>query len=152
MAITSVHHLGLTVVDVDASATWYSTVLGFTRAGEYSSPEGSRRKVFLGHEGLRVRIGLCQHAGGADDQFDETRPGLDHLAFGVESPDELDDWERRLHGHGVAYTPAATANTLDGVRVLVFRDPDNIQLELIASARSDRNRQIAGSNPDRRTP
>src|SRR5438270_13880224 len=81
MAITRIHHLGLTVTDADASAVWYAAVLGFERVGEFASPDGARRKVFLRHDGLDVRLGLCQHSAGVGERFDETRPGLDHLAF-----------------------------------------------------------------------
>jgi glyoxylase I family protein len=132
VAIVRIHHLGLTVTDADASAYWYSDVLGFHRTGEYTSPDGSRRKVFLGHDRLDVRLGLCQHAGSSGERFDETRPGLDHVSFAVESAAELLDWEQRLQAHGVDYTPAALANTIPGAQILVFRDLDNIQLELIA--------------------
>jgi glyoxylase I family protein len=132
MTIARIHHLGLTVTDVEASAGWYSTVLGFRLVGEYASPDGARRKVFLQHPQLNVRLGLCQHAAGSAARFDETRPGLDHLAFAVDSVTELLEWEVRLRLHEVRYTPAAPANTLEGARVLVFRDPDNIQLELVA--------------------
>jgi glyoxylase I family protein len=44
--ITGLHHLGLTVQDVEASAAWYENVLGFRRAGEFEAPDGSRSKVF----------------------------------------------------------------------------------------------------------
>jgi catechol 2,3-dioxygenase-like lactoylglutathione lyase family enzyme len=53
--IGNIHHLGLTVRDVDRSAAWYHEVLGFERTGEYRATDGSRRKVFLRHEGLSVR-------------------------------------------------------------------------------------------------
>jgi catechol 2,3-dioxygenase-like lactoylglutathione lyase family enzyme len=43
--IRGIHHLGLTVRDVDASAAWYEEVLGFRRAGEFKAPDGTRRKV-----------------------------------------------------------------------------------------------------------
>ena len=132
MTITRLHHLGLTVSDVEASANWYALVLGFHRIGDYASPDGARRKIFLGHDQLDVRLGLCQHAAASGDAFDETRPGLDHLAFAVDSTDALRGWEERLRAHHVTYTPAASANTLEGALVVVFRDPDNIQLELIA--------------------
>ena len=131
MSITRIHHLGLSVTDVEASAQWYSTVLGFHRAGGYASPDGARVKVFLRHDQLGVRLGLCQHASAPATTFDETRPGLDHLAFAVGSRSDLSGWEERLRAHGVHYTPAASANTLDGASVVVLRDPDNIQLELI---------------------
>jgi glyoxylase I family protein len=128
--IGDVHHLGLTVTDVDASAAWYERVLGFDRVGEYAAPDGARRKVFLRHTGLHARLGLTEHAHGSKDAFDETRVGLDHLAFGVSSRAELDAWTDRLAQHGVRCSPVAPSNTISGAAVLVFRDPDNIQLEL----------------------
>jgi catechol 2,3-dioxygenase-like lactoylglutathione lyase family enzyme len=76
--INRVHHLGLTVRDVDASASWYVDVLGFRRSGEFVSSDGARRKVFLHHAGLQTRLGLTQHRDGGQDLFDETRVGLDH--------------------------------------------------------------------------
>jgi glyoxylase I family protein len=128
--ITGLHHLGLTVRDVEVSAAWYEGVLGFRRAGEFTAPDGSRRKVFLRHEGLAIRLGLTQHRPGSPDPFDETRTGLDHLAFAVATRDDLDAWAARLAAAGVTCSPAAAANSVPGAAVLVFRDPDNIQLEL----------------------
>jgi glyoxylase I family protein len=128
--ITGLHHLGLTVRDVEASAAWYETVLGFRRSGEFEAPDGSRSKVFLRHEGLAVRLGLTQHRPGSRSPFDETHPGLDHLAFAVASRADLDAWAARLAAAAVTCSPVAAANTVAGAAVLVFRDPDNIQLEL----------------------
>jgi len=132
VTISHLHHLGLTVTDADASASWYSTVLGFRRIGDYNSPDGSRRKVFLAHDRLGARLGLCEHARSDGSRFDETRVGLDHLAFGVDTIDELASLERRLQECHVTFTPVTPANTIEGAYVLVFRDPDNIQLELVA--------------------
>ena len=53
--------------------------------------------------------------------------GLDHLALNVASLDELEQWVAHLDGCGVAHS---------GIHdqpygyLVVFRDPDNIQLEL----------------------
>jgi glyoxylase I family protein len=55
---------------------------------------------------------------------------LDHLAFGVDQRDELDSWSQRLDRAHVAHSPVQPANSIPGAFVLVFRDPDNIQLEL----------------------
>ena len=132
-----IHHFGLTVRDVDASAAWYADVLGFQRVGEFASPDGSRRKVFLRHHGLQARLGLTQHRGGSQHAFDETRVGLDHLAFAVTDRAELDAWAARLVDAAVVHSPVTPANTVPGAAVLVFRDPDNIQLELFADP-SDR--------------
>ncbi len=128
--IGPLHHFGLTVRDVEASAIWYEDVLGFRRVDQYESPDGTRRKVFLGHDGLGVRVGLTEHRSGDHSPFDETRVGLDHLAFSVTGRDELDAWAARLTELGVVHSPIAAANSIPGAAVLVFRDPDNIQLEL----------------------
>jgi glyoxylase I family protein len=128
--LTGIHHLGLTVRDVDASAAWYEAVLGFRRVGEFEAPDGARRKAFLRHDGLAARLGLTQHRDGVRDDFDETRVGLDHLAFAVADRAALDAWAERLERCGVAHSPVAAANSIPGAAVLVFRDPDNIQLEL----------------------
>jgi glyoxylase I family protein len=57
--------------------------------------------------------------------------GLDHLSFAVASHRELEAWQRQLQQSGVEDSPIAEAR--GGSAVLVFRDPDDIQLELIAS-------------------
>ena len=128
--INGIHHFGFTVRDVDVSASWYESVLGFHRVHAYETADGARRKVFIEHEGLGVRVGLTQHRDGSGDAFDETRVGLDHLAFGVADRAELEDWASRLAAAGVVHSPIAAANTIPGAFVLVFRDPDNIQLEV----------------------
>jgi glyoxylase I family protein len=137
--IRGLHHLGLTVRDVEDSAAWYEQVLGLRRIDRYESPDGTRRKIFLGHDHLAIRLGLTQHRDSRLEEFDETRTGLDHLAFAVRDRDELDSWALRLDRAGVTSSPIAPANSIQGAFVLVFRDPDNIQLELF-SDRSDANR------------
>ncbi|EFC81307.1 Glyoxalase/bleomycin resistance protein/dioxygenase [Parafrankia sp. EUN1f] len=134
--IVGIHHFGLTVRDIETSAAWYESVLGFTRVGEYEAPNGLRRKVFLRHRSLHVRLGLTQHRDGDGSSFDETRVGLDHLAFAVADRDELDTWARRLTDSGVIHSAVAAANSIPGAAVLVLRDPDNIQLELFADPTS----------------
>jgi len=86
--------------------------------------------VFLRHSGLRARLGLTQHRDGGQDAFDETRVGLDHVAFTVADRAELDAWATRLAAAAVVHSPVAPANSIPGATVLVLRDPDNIQLEL----------------------
>jgi glyoxylase I family protein len=126
------HHLGLTVRDVRASARWYADVLGFEPAGSFEPAGGERRKIFLRHRGLALRLGLVEHRGSPKRPFDETATGLDHLAFAVSGRPELDRWAGRLAAAGVTFSPVAPSNTIAGAWVLVFRDPDNIQLELFA--------------------
>lgn len=72
---------------------------------------------------------MTQHRHGSQDLFDETRVGLDHLAFAVADRATLDGWATRLAALAVVHSPAVSANSILGATVLVLRDPDNIQLE-----------------------
>jgi glyoxylase I family protein len=130
--IVGIHHLGLTVSDVERSAQWYQDVLGFERIGQLGDAASERRKIFLRHPGLDARLGLVEHRTSSKRPFDETESGLDHLAFAVSSRDELESWARRLQELGVRFSPIAASFSIPGAAVIVFRDPDNVQLELFA--------------------
>jgi glyoxylase I family protein len=122
--ITGGHHVGFTVRDADASAQWYADVLGMQEVLRGDN-ETVRFRV-LAHPESGWVLGVRQYPEHADGRFDEFRTGLDHFAFGVASRSELEAWEQRLNDAGVPFTPIA--DTPIG-SVIVFRDPDNIQLE-----------------------
>ncbi|MDQ1520432.1 MAG: glyoxylase family protein [Actinomycetota bacterium] len=130
--IVGIHHLGLTVSDVERSARWYQDVLGFERIGQLGDASAERQKIFLRHAGLDARLGLVEHRTSSRRPFDETESGLDHLAFAVPSHEELESWARRLEELGVRFSPIAASLSIPGAAVIVFRDPDNVQLELFA--------------------
>jgi len=71
-------------------------------------------------------LGVRQYHGREGDPFDEFRTGLDHFAFSVENRSALEEWERELSARRITYTPIAETSIGS---VIVFRDPDNIQLE-----------------------
>jgi glyoxylase I family protein len=123
--LTGIHHLALTVTNVERSAAWYSELLGMvTVIGD--DTDDVRYRV-LAHPDSGMVIGLREYpVAGSGDVFDEMRTGMDHVAIGVESAVDLMGWEDRLDELGVAYTPVT--ETAIGT-VIVFRDPDNIQLE-----------------------
>jgi glyoxylase I family protein len=131
--IVGIHHLGLTVSDVERSARWYQDVLGFERVGQLGDAAAERRKIFLRHAGLDARLGLVEHEKSSKRPFDETETGLDHLAFAVPTREELERWAGRLDGLGVPFSPIADSFSIPGAAVIVFRDPDNVQLELFFS-------------------
>jgi glyoxylase I family protein len=130
--LTCVHHLALTVTDVDRSVPWYERVLELEERTRREDPETGLRKVVLQSAGEEFSVVLVQHADTERPTFDERRTGLDHVAFKVNSQAELAQWEERLAEYGVTYSPAAFSRTLKGSRVVVFRDPDGIQLEVWA--------------------
>jgi glyoxylase I family protein len=122
--ITGAHHLALTVTDVEHSAAWYADLLGMVPVFEGADDTVVFR--VLAHPVSGWVIGLRQYAAGSGDQFQELRTGLDHFAFGVATRAELHEWEAELERRHITYTPAV--ETPIGT-VIVFRDPDRIQLE-----------------------
>ena len=61
--------------------------------------------------------------------FDERRTGLDHIGMAVPDRADLDVWAARLDGLGVPHNGVNDTDHLLPYSALVFRDPDNIQLE-----------------------
>jgi hypothetical protein len=76
-----------------------------------------------------ICLGLVSHRDGPRQRFDETTAGLDHLSFAVPDRFALERWCAQFDELSVEYTPTTNANSVPGA-VVVFRDPDNIQLEL----------------------
>jgi catechol 2,3-dioxygenase-like lactoylglutathione lyase family enzyme len=127
--ISAIHHISLTVSDIERSVTWYTDVLGLTKLMDETHPDGSGYAVVLGVPDWSMCVGLHVHATNGGETFAEHRTGLDHVSFLVSHRAELDAWQERLTDLGV---PHAAVSDQDGYSVLVFRDPDNIQLEFVS--------------------
>jgi len=125
--LPALHHLALTVTDIDASIAWYERVFGITFQMAYDHEGGEGR--LLADPEWRFVIVLHRHDANQSEKFAETRTGLDHVGFGVSTRAELDAWQRHLASLDVVQSPIAETPYGD---ILVFRDPDNIQLELFS--------------------
>jgi glyoxylase I family protein len=124
----AITHVAVTVTDIEASAAWYTGVLGVAPVlDEDTGP--FRHVVYLLGTTLFGLHGFPDLA--TTTKFDERRPGLDHVAFGCSDRDELEKWAARLDELGIAHGEIVDAHYGSG---LSFRDPDNIALELWADA------------------
>ncbi len=126
-ASAGLHHIALTVTDLEASIAWYQRVFGIAYQME-EAHEGGVGKV-LADERWGLLIVLHHHDANQRERFSERRTGLDHAGLAVASRAELESWQQHLAELGVTHSPIADRPYGS---VLVFRDPDNIQLELFA--------------------
>jgi glyoxylase I family protein len=134
--LTSLYHLALTVTDVDRSVPWYERVLELKEVSRREDAASGIRKVLLRDPDDAFTVVLVQYPDTERGIRDERRPGLDHVAFKVDSYAALKIWEQRLAEYGVTYHPAIASRTMPGAAVVVFCDPDGIQLEVWADVES----------------
>src|SRR5260370_5869819 len=96
------HHIRVTVTDIDRSRAFYTGLLGFdvaVAAPESDDPKSDPSYPVLWGGCVMTKgnylLGLRPVAA-KGDRFDEDRVGLDHLSFGVESPAALNEAIRTL--------------------------------------------------------
>lgn len=131
------HHIAITATDLDASIEWYERIFGISH--QMDEPHEGGVGKLLADETMSLVIVLHRHDSNDGGRFAETTTGLDHVGFGVPSRDDLVAWQAHLEANGVEraattgqpLTQSPIADRPYG-SVLVFRDPDNVQLELFA--------------------
>ena len=126
ITVQGVHHFRLTVGDVNRAVRFYTEVLGFKKLMDLNPG------AFLSNGSVGLGIGPHPFPDRAlkGDRFDENRIGLDHLSFAVPTRRALDEAARVLDQHGVAHSEIRDLGEAFGICVLIFRDPDNVQLEV----------------------
>ncbi len=135
-AFTGVHHLSLTVTDLEASLAWYERVFRTQRLAvkiPHYGREDSGYCVLLPEPRSGLLFGLHTNTGNQGEPFDEARTGLDHVSFRVAGRADLEAWTRWLDELGVEHSDIVDETEPIVYSTVVFRDPDNIQLELIAT-------------------
>ena len=135
-AITGIHHFSPTVRNVEASAEWYQNVFGLERV-PVTFPHYEREEtgyaVLLVDPNSGLAIGLHENKGNQGEQFDECHTGLDHIGFNVSDRAEMEQWAEHLSAIGVEHSGIRDIKEPMAFSTLVFRDPDNIQLELFTT-------------------
>lgn len=131
------HHLALTVTDVDASVAWYEDVFGIKFMMDVPHPGGVGK--LLADETFQLVIVLHRHDTNDGSLFAETATGLDHVGLRVATRADLEAWQDHLESKGVVRADSADKPSTQSPiadepygSVLVFRDLDNIQLELFS--------------------
>ncbi len=132
-----IHHLRLTVTDLERSREFYTSLLGFqviVESPPADDPAAAEAfKILFGGVVMargNLIMGLRPMAP-SGDRFSPDRVGLDHLSFNVAGRADLEQAARLFDERGVA-RGEITALTSFGIDVLPFEDPDGVQLELTA--------------------
>lgn len=130
---TSIAHVRLTVTDIERSRQFYESVFGWPILLEVpdNADEATRDQFGFLFGGVIYDLGgtLLGLRPVAADRFHENRCGLDHIAFRLNSKDELDSAATHLDELEIAHEPI---KDIGPSYILEFRDPDNIALELTA--------------------
>ena len=133
--ITGIHHIALTVTDLEASMNWYQQLFQAERRpgqlAHYAREETGYAEMLV-EPNTGLLIGLHHNVANKGEKFDESHTGMDHISLRVDGRDALLAWMDRLDELGIAHTgirtrPNGTYSTV------VFRDPDNNQLEFAAA-------------------
>jgi catechol 2,3-dioxygenase-like lactoylglutathione lyase family enzyme len=137
MAFPALTHVALSVSDLGRAVAWYSRLFGAPPALEQD--EGAFRSAVwleplfgLHHFGDRSTPDGATPAADRPERTGAPRPGLDHVAFGCRTREELVTWARRLDEWGVEHGDILDRWYGSG---LAFRDPDGNPLELFVTAR-----------------
>jgi catechol 2,3-dioxygenase-like lactoylglutathione lyase family enzyme len=131
----SIHHVALTVTDLDTSRDWYRRLIGTAPVLDEDVPavsghhKGFHHTIFVLPGGVILALHTHPDPQPGSDRFDEVRPGLDHIGFGCADRAELQRLQQHLDDLGINHGGIADDALGHG---LSFRDPDNIALEFWA--------------------
>ncbi len=121
------HHIALSVRDIDASTDWYTRLFDLTLVAEVEDP--APMKIFMTPGGQAIDLRQDPQAVAAP--FDQRCIGLDHVGFVCGDRAELDAWNSRLDDHGVENSGVVASPFGSHLN---FRDPDGIALEFFLPA------------------
>lgn len=121
-------HIGLNVTELERSIRFYTEVLGFTLRTHSDDPD--KKFALLGDKTQNL-VTLWQQSEGT---FSTELPGLHHLAFEVESVEDVKKLEDRLKAYGTAFIYEGMVAHSDGADSggIYFTDPDGLRLEIYA--------------------
>ena len=129
MPVRAIHHIDLAVRDVQRSLDFYLAVLGPLGVREEMrdpSYRGTEEIVYL--RAGEQYLGLRPADGGEHHYYDV---GLEHLAFYVDTRDEVDAaYQRCLEIGAQIHFPPEEDRTFPGYYELFVFDPDGIRVEV----------------------
>ena len=131
--MAAIHHIRLSVSDIDTSTRFYSPLLeelGFRKLSPRLTEKGEIDRLRFAKDGTVLLIGRTMEAG----RHEREKPGLHHLAFSVDSRAEVeriyDEVIKNLENVNVEDPPIDCPEYGEGYYATFFFDPDGIKLEV----------------------
>ena len=128
-----IHHIRLSVSDLDTSTRFYSPLLaalGFRELSPHLTEQGAIDRLRFEKDGMILLIGHTTEAG----RHERGKPGLHHLAFSVDSRAEVEriyeEVIKNLEDVDVEDPPVDCPEYREGYYATFFFDPDGIKLEV----------------------
>ena len=131
--MAAIHHIRLSVSDLDTTTRFYSPLLaalGFRELSPHLTEQGAIDRLRFEKDGMIFLIGRTMEAG----RHERGKPGLHHLAFSVNSRAEVeriyDEVIKNLEHVNVEDPPIDCPEYGEGYYATFFFDPDGIKLEV----------------------
>jgi glyoxylase I family protein len=136
MPARGIQHVDLAVADVERSLAFYLALLGplgWAEEARYPSYRRTEEVVYLIDAATGANFGL-RPADGGEHRYYEV--GLEHLAFEVDTPEEVDATYERCRARGDRiHFPPEPDNDLDAYYAVFVFDPDGMRVEVFSWAR-----------------
>ena len=138
MAAKGIHHVDLAVTEVERSLAFYLELLGplgWIEDVRYPTYRGTEEVVYLRDEHTGAMLGLRPADGGTHSYYGV---GIEHLAFEVETRDDVDAAHERCvnGGASIHFAPEEDRDVPGYYAVFVF-DPDGMRIELFSWPREN---------------
>ncbi|OLT27589.1 hypothetical protein BJF83_18135 [Nocardiopsis sp. CNR-923] len=127
--LAALHHVGVSVTDLERSVRWYEEKLGMVQWMSERFEGG--RTAGLMRPGTHVYLGITEHEANAEEGFGPQRTGLDHLTFAAASLQELREWREHLVALKVECSQVREYTEPLPFALFTFTDPDGVALEIM---------------------
>lgn len=122
--MNTIHHIAIICSDKNAALYFYHDLLGYPIIRENYRPERDDWKIDLSlNESTELELFIMK---GHPERPSPEAYGLRHLAFRVESVDEM---VKELESKGIPCEPIRN-DTFTGEKMTFFHDPDGLPIEI----------------------